>query len=346
MTIVGIAGASALIIMGLGIRQSISEIMSLQFGGIAKYDGMMIYNPNQKFTPKHQDIKSALDVRLESLQLKNPDGYTIDKLSAIIAKDGEDFNKYLTLDKSPTDDGVVITSKIARIYHVEAGDFLTLYRNDGVVAAKVKVLGVTRNYVAHYIYLTKTYYEKVWGEDLTDNTYLIKLKGGINVDEFYQKSLADKAIVQVVRTDKFKKIFDKMLAGMDGLIFVIIAVSGLLGFVVLYTLTNTNVAERIRELSTLKVLGFYPNEVLGYIFRETFLLTLVGIFFGIFLGISLHDYIMSILLPNIVQSPLGVSLENIVISTILTLLFALIVRSLMRRKINHVDMLESLKSVN
>jgi putative ABC transport system permease protein len=166
------------------------------------------------------------------------------------------------------------------------------------------------------------------------------------VEKWATDYLKNDDALQVTRSDQLRSFFDDMIASMGNLVYVIIGVASLLSVVIIYTLTNINVSERIRELSTLKVLGFYKREVLDYIYRESNILTLLGIIAGIFLGWGLHDYIMTILPPSAASSPMGVSWWTVVRAAVLTFVFGLVVRQLMKRKIDSVDMLEALKSVD
>lgn len=203
-------------------------------------------------------------------------------------------------------------------------------------------------YAGHYVYMNQHYYQQVYHTKTSSNAYLVTLKHSTSkaVNHFAARFNHQAAAVQTVQSQETKRTITNILSNLNNLILVLVLSASLLSLVVLYTLTNINVSERVRELSTLKVLGFYPREVLMYIYRETNILTGVGILAGIGVGYAFHAYIMALLPPATAMVAPGLTWLNIGISVGLTIVFSLLVMLMMNHKIQSVDMLEALKSVD
>ena len=363
MTIIGVAGAMALMITGFGIRDSLDTIVDRQFGQISQYDLVAVYNPNannaavdkakqtvtNSTAVKRQTAAYFVDVYAttsgsdsrEDISLTVPDA--ANQLDSYIKLRDYQTGKKLTL----SDNGAIISQKLANLQGVSTGDTFTIKDTSGT-AHKIKVSGITSMYAGHYVYMNKAYYAKVYDEQANPNAYLITLKHATTqtINSFSAEFNNCEAAVQTVQSQETKKSITNILSNLNTLILVLILSASLLSLVVLYTLTNINVSERVRELSTLKVLGFYPKEVLMYIYRETNILTGVGIVAGLGLGYLFHAYIMAVLPPATSMVAPGLTWLNVLISVVLTIIFSLIVMALMNHKIQKVDMLEALKSVD
>ncbi|MCP9328678.1 MULTISPECIES: FtsX-like permease family protein [Liquorilactobacillus] len=363
MTIIGVAGATALMITGFGIRDSLNTIISRQFGQISRYDLVTVYNPNaadsaiskaKNAVTANNNVKhytaaffsnvyattNNSDSR-EDISLMVP--FATSKLESFVKLRDYKTDKKLTL----SDNGAIISQKLAKLQGITVGDYLTIKDTNGT-AHKIKISGITTMYAGHYVYMNREYYHKIYNEDVSANAYLVTLKHASNksVNTFSTQFNRHEAAVQTVQSRETQKTITNILNNLNNLILVLVLSASLLSLVVLYTLTNINVSERVRELSTLKVLGFYPKEVLLYIYRETNILTGIGIFVGIGVGYAFHAYIMALLPPATAMVAPGLTWINILISVGLTIIFSLTVMFMMNRKIQNVDMLEALKSVD
>ncbi|MCH4170697.1 MAG: FtsX-like permease family protein [Lactobacillus sp.] len=361
MTIVGIAGATAILITGFGIRDSLNGIIDHQFKEIVHYDAIAVYNNKATdaqvkrvtdFIANDPHVKK--DATAAFSQVYTTNGNTKENIQVLVPKNTTTLKNYIELQDAKTNaklslnsQGAIISEKLAKTHHVQKGDYLTVHLADGTTR-RVKIKAITKMYVGHYLYMNASYYQQVFHQAPSYNAQLITLTshGQAQVNQFAADFSRLNASVQVVQAAESKRTVTKILSNLNNLVIVIILSASLLSFVVLYTLTNVNVSERMRELSTLKVLGFYPKEVLMYIYRETNILTGVGIATGLAAGWGFHAYIMSVLPPENTMTAPGVTWANLLISVILTILFSLIVMFMMNRKIQSVDMLEALKSVD
>lgn len=361
MTIIGVLGCTALLITGFGIKDSLNGIISTQYKDIIHYDIIGIYNNSdslkniKKYNDeiKKLDIKDKTTVYYENVTSKTNSMNNNQEISLIVPKSQAEFKKFVTLRNSKShkkiilnNHGAVITQKLAKIMNVKVGDKLTIKNSMGK-KYHIKVSKITEMYAGHNIYLDKTYYNKVFGK-LTYNASMIKLneRSNSNVNLISRKLIKQSASLTVVQSGDAKQTINNILHGLNNLVLIIIIAASLLAFVVLFTLTNINVSERIRELSTIKVLGFYPLEVIMYIYRETIILTVIGIGLGFIAGDYLHNYIMQTLPPETAMANMSIFWTNLATSGIMTIIFSLIVMYIMSRKINNIDMLGALKSVD
>lgn len=360
MTILGVMGCTALLITGFGLRDSLGSIISTQYSKITHYDIIGVYNPSSKQAVGYQNKVKGIsglktytqaNYNTVSVQVSDNDSQTV---SLITPKSPKNFKKSVSLINVKNDKpiemnnkGVVVTKKLAKLLNAQVGDKITVKLSDSQTY-HVKIAQITQMYVGHAIYMTPSYYQTVFGQKAVDNAYFVNLKNrsNANLDRVARSLTKQSASVTVVRSNNVKQIINNVLKGLNNLVLIIIICSSMLAFVVLYTLTNINVSERIRELSTIKVLGFYPLEVVMYIYRETLMLTIAGILGGYVGGFYLHHYVMQTLPPENAMAKLDLLWSNFAISGVLTVVFSLIVMWLMAKKINKVDMLEALKSVD
>ncbi|WP_334329968.1 FtsX-like permease family protein [Companilactobacillus sp. HBUAS59699] len=363
MTIIGVAGATALMITGFGIRDSLNTIVTRQFSQISQYDLVTVYNRDAgksevaeaKNTVKNSDsVKRYTGAYFANIYSTNSNSDSHENISLMVPNSTSQLDQYIKLRDYKThqkmtlsNDGAIVSQKLAKLQNVGVGDSFTIKDSDGT-SHKIKVAGITTMYAGHYIYMNKTYYNHVYHTKVHANAYLVTLKHATkkSVNNFSAKFNKKAAAVQTVQSQETKLTITNILSNLNNLILVLVLSASLLSLVVLYTLTNINVSERVRELSTLKVLGFYPNEVLMYIYRETNILTGAGIIVGIGVGYAFHAYIMDLLPPATAMVAPGLTWMNILISVGLTIIFSLIVMFMMNRKIQSVDMLEALKSVD
>ncbi|MGZ9412660.1 ABC transporter permease [Staphylococcus epidermidis] len=202
-------------------------------------------------------------------------------------------------------------------------------------------------YAGHHMIMNPTYYEKVFDNKVNYNAKIINLsdRSASNVNTVSKELNSQDAAQTAIQSNQAKTTINTILDGLDNIVLIIVVASSELSFVVLFTLTNINVSELTRELATLRVLGFYKKETVMYIYRETILLTIVGILVGFIGGYYLHHFIMSTLPPNNAMADMTLYWTNFGLSTVLTLIFAFIVMLIMARKTSKTDMLSALKSV-
>jgi len=363
MTIIGVAGATALMITGFGIRDSLNTIVDRQFDQISRYDLVAIYNPAAKTSAvktakravtTNDNIRRTTTAHVDTVYATTSQEDMREEISLMVPFSPNKLDKYVKLRDYQTGHrlrlttaGAVVSQKLAKLQHVSVGDHMLVKNSDGT-GHRIKIAGITTMYAGHDIYMNRAYYNRIYHNHVTANAYLVALK-----DTSVQKTTAmaahfnhQQAAVKTIQSRESKQTITNILNNLNNLILVLVLSASLLSLVVLYTLTNINVSERVRELSTLKVLGFYSNEVLMYIYRETNILTGVGILAGIGIGYGFHAYIMELLPPSTAMVAPGLTCLNVVISVVLTVIFSIVVMVLMNHKIQNVDMLEALKSVD
>lgn len=359
MTIFGVAGSVALLFAGLGIQSSLGKIIDNQFSRLMPYDMIVVKNDdssNQKELKEFLDsdkVSQYQSIYLSHLTETIPG--LIDKQDiSIMVSQSKDFGDFIHLkDKKTgkaltlTDDGVVISEKLASLCGAEAGDTFDLKDQDGQKRS-IKVSAVAEMNVGHYLFMSQKAYEKIFNDGVKDNAYLITLKNhsGKNIEDMATKLLAMDQVSAVSQNASMIKNVNSVVISLNGAMRILIIISVLLAVVILYNLTNINVAERIRELSTIKVLGFYDKEVTMYIYRETISLSIIGIVVGLIGGKYLHQMIMDMIGSDYIKfgTEVGLSIYVIPIVVVIGILFSL--GWLVNHILKTVDMLEALKSVD
>ena len=360
MTVFGIGGCMALMLVGFGLKDSIFAIVDIQYDEIQLYDGNIILEDDIT-----DEEKETLIAELEKDELMT--GAAEGLLTQVSVGSGEEwhdvyldvpedvdrFPEFVTLQDRMTDavytlddSGAILTEKMATELDVEPGDAITI-RDDDLGDLEVKVQAVCENYMGHYLYMTPGYYEEVYGSAPDYNCIFYKTADRITeeAERIGEEALAVPGALSVSYTTDLKEQVDNMLGALDSVIAVLIISAGMLAFVVLYNLNNISITERQRELATLKVLGFYNKEVTMYVYRENILLTFLGALFGIVLGKILHRFIIVTVEIESVMFGRNIDLSSFVYAFLLTLLFSLLVNGAMYFKLKKIDMVESLKSV-
>ena len=293
MTIFGVAGCTALLVMGFGIRDSISGLASKQFGQILHYD--MIAIEKNKVSDKEKEainkklnsseIENYLPIAFENLTKEASGKLEKQEVSLIATNQSDDLSKYVSLESRKNnqkivlnDSGAVISEKFAELLGLKVGDSLTL-KDDENKPVRIKVSAITEMYMGHYIFMNQSVYQKVFKKDSMTNGQLIKLKNDSvnNIQKMSAQLMQEDGIQAISQNSDLKKVIESFMYGINSVMIVLITCAILLAIVVIYNLTNINVSERIRELATIKVLGFYDREVTLYIYRETILLSFLGI---------------------------------------------------------------------
>ncbi|MGM0239420.1 FtsX-like permease family protein [Enterococcus sp. AZ103] len=361
MTVIGIAGCMSMVVTGFGLRDSIGDIVNIQFDKLWHYQAMVTFDDDisdNQLTDYLKELES--DKNYENHLLLDSETYTVSKsgvntqdVNLRVPKEVKRVDDFIEFNDRTTDtqyqlnnQGAIINEKLAKLFDLKVGNKLTVKNTDGK-EFKVKIANITENYVGHFIYLTPTYYQKIFDEKPKYNTDLVNFKKDVShkkEDSFGQKLMGKNGVVNVTFTSRSQNALRDTVNSLNIIMWVLIVSAGLLAFIVLYNLTNINISERIRELSTIKVLGFYDMEVVAYVYRENILLTLMGILFGLLLGKIEHHYILQTVEVDITMfSPIIQPLSYLYASGI-TLLFAIIVGVIMYFKLKKIDMIEALKA--
>lgn len=360
MTVFGIGGCMALMIVGFGLRDSIFAIGKLQYGELQLYDGMVILNTDAEEEDKKEPIEYLSSEKAVSDIME---GYS---KKITISKGEEEQEVYLSvpfdIEKNKEfqvfrnritkkefemeKNSVILTEKAAQLLNVKKGDKIMLDDKDEK-QAELRVTDICENYMEHYLYISPETYREIYGENMESNTIYFKMKDfdKKGLKEIGENILSKRGALNVTYTYNIQNQLDDMLESLDIVIVVLIISAGLLAFVVLYNLNNINITERKRELATIKVLGFYDKEVSAYVFRENILLTIIGVAVGVVLGSMLHRFvIVTVEIDSVMFTRI---IENIsfVLSAALTCLFSFLVNAVMYFKLKKIDMVESLKSV-
>lgn len=360
MTIFGIGGCMGLMIVGFGLKDSIFAVVDIQYGEIQRYDGTVIMAEGAsekekgevaQMLGKETEVDDAMEGILTQITIGN--GSKWHDVYLDVPKDKKQFPEFVTLKERTTDrrysldeKEVVLTEKIAKELEVQAGDMITI-RDEEKGDLKVKIKAVCENYMGHYLYMTADAYEAVYNEKPEYNAVFYKTVSGTTKEaqSVGEDILQLPGALSVSYTTDLKQQVDDMLGALDIVIVVLTISAGMLAFVVLYNLNNINITERKRELATLKVLGFYPNEVSAYVYRENIVLTVLGALFGVALGKILHRFIIVTVEIDTVMFGRNIDMSSFVYSFLLTVAFSMIVNGAMYFKLKKINMVESLKSV-
>lgn len=359
MTVFGVAGSVALLFAGLGIQSSLGTVIKEQFTQLTPYHLVVSKKDgtenDQELTDflKSKEVSSYQSLYYTHVMEEIP--HIKDRQSvAIMVSDKKDFTDFvhlknvdsghsLTLPK----EGVLISEKLARFYKVKAGDSFK-FKDSKSKKRQVKVAAVVKMNAGHYLFMTKSAYQKIFAEKPDNNAYFINLKNDSvsHIKDTATKLLAMTSVASVTQNTARMKTIKTIVTSLNAAMTVLVVITILLALVILYNLTNINIAERIRELSTIKVLGFYNREVTLYIYRETIVLSLVGIAFGLLAGRYLHQFIMEMIGSDNVMFGTTVAGTVYLIPVFFILLILLILGWLINRRLKNLDMLEALKSVD
>lgn len=349
MTVLGVAGCTALLLTGFGLNDSINIISEVQYNDIIKYDSTIVLKEEVNEIPlKIQDLLK--DNQIDEYLLINQNTYTysyLDKeetVNLIVPSNIEEIDKYVyleNLDKKETklnSDGAIISNQMAEQLGAKIGDTIVIENSDKK-EYKIKIADIVYNYVSHYIYMTPQYYEKVFESKINYNSIIIN---GTIPDKI---NLNDYNIYMINETEDIVSTFDNLIKSVNNIIILIIICASLLAFAVLYNLTIINVNERKREIATFKVLGFNDREIFVFIYRETFMLTVLGILLGLIFGVFLHRYVIATAQTGNIQFMYNIRWYSYILSALITILFSLLVQLLINRTLRKIDMIDSLKSV-
>ena len=354
MTVIGIMGCTALLMAGFGLNDTISTVIDNQFAKIFQFD-VSVVTDSEKDMPEVEELVEHLGgkyINLAAGSVTITNGAKSETASMYLTDDQENLRSYILLQNRVTekpitmeDNGIVLTEKLAQGLGVKVGDAVDVTDNNNITKS-LHVTDITEQYVFHYVYMLESTYNEQFMKDVENTTMLIKFNGNRRVAGELRSALAKfEGVSSVTLYTEVADNFYEQIAALKSIIVLIIICAALLAFVVLYNLTNINISERIREIATIKVLGFKRSEVAMYIYRENFILTLMGAFFGLFCGIGLHRVIIKAIEQNYVMFGYSISPISYVISVVLTCVFSIVVMIYMYKTIVNIPMVESLKSV-
>lgn len=360
MMVLGISGCTALLIAGMGINTTVKRVAEFQFKEVLNYDYLLAFNNNMDEAKQADFISYSDEVNNgktgdilfvhEASAKVQLDGGSVDV--TLVATDDKRISDFVSLHDGskhldyPKDGEAIICSELQTRRGVNVGDTISL--KDGYRTTKVKVVGVCDNYVRNYVYITESTYKSGFGKVPSVKIALVMSPDDATDDEIRAAATSlkqsDEVAATSVNLDTIDMV-DNMMKSLDAVVYVVILCAGLLAFIVLYNLTNINITERIREVATIKVLGFYDKETQQYVFRENYILTAIAALVGIPLGKWLLDFVISKICVNTIYFAPRITVLDYVISVILTFVFAIIVNFAMRRRLRNVSMTESLKSI-
>ena len=361
MTIFGVCGAVSLLTAGLGVQASIGQIGERQFDELIHYD-LIAVEQSSTNSAQIDELKKALNkdsvsssIAAHYEELSKTSGKNSDKqqITLLATDDAYNFGTYLTLrDRSShekrimVNDGAIISERLSEMLHVSVGDSFSV-TDAGGVERTVKVSGICEMYIGHFVFMNAQCYEKMFGTDYSENSYMGRLKDSsvANAERQGARLMKLSAVQSVVQNTTQKNMVSTIVESLNQIMEVLIIVAVMLAVVILYNLTNLNVSERIRELSTIKVLGFHTNETTMYIYRETMLLSGLGILAGYGFGAWLHGYIVTEVPPDEVMFDPALGWKAFVVPLLVVGVVLAVLGWVVYRRLKTVDMLAALKSV-
>lgn len=364
MTLFGVGGCMALLIVGLGVRDSISAVADNQYREVFNYSGMVSVDTTLTRSQRRTLLSNVSDISdiTEYTQVTRTMVYGTGESAKnleneknaylIVPRDVDGFPSYVRLQERAglitalTDEGVIITEKYADLLGVSVGDSIFIRLSEADAYSKeVKVTGITENYIFNYIYMTPNLYQSIYGSAAETNLLMLKTANKANAEDISTRLLSINGVNSVTMNDDELGELNTVINNLYFIVIVMIIAAAILAFVVIYNLNNINISERRRELATLKLLGFYNGELAQYVYRENLILTLLGTLLGVGLGIVLHQFVMVTVETDVYMFGRELEALSVVIAAVLTIAFATIVNSIMYFKLKKIDMVESLKSV-
>ena len=354
MTLFGIAGCTALLVFGLAIKDSVSELMPLQYEKVYQYDLLAVAGgeDNEKllqYADSSTEITDYVNLQIESIKIKNQKKNT-EKVQLMIFEEREDFLNYVSLEDEEgnpilsLEEGIYVTENAAKMLDVKEGDGVLLQRLD-LTQEEVRITSLVKNYLGNNIYMAKDTYERLFGL-YEPNGILAHLSSDLqNPIGFADELAKEDWILSSLSTQELKDGFSAAFTLINLVVYVVLILAAGLAFVVLFTLASINISERERELATIKVLGFFDREVHSYVNKETIILTLMGIGIGLPLGAALSSMLTEILKMPSIYFAVTIYPRSYGICAVIALTFALIVQLLTNQSLNVIDPVEALKSV-
>ena len=358
MMVIGISGCTGLLVTGFGVQDSIANIANDQYDRIQVVDiNVMLSEEVEESTGDFiarvagDRVTDYIYVMEKSIDLVTDEA--VKSLSLVAIDETEDISPYVILPdtetgeklKYPGDGECILTDKLAKSYDLQVGDSV-IFRDENNHSMELKLSGIAENYLYNFVYMTTQTYEKCLGEKAELKTIYMNLAEGADPHRVTAELMKEKEVAAASVSSDSKDRFTSMIESLDMLIVVITGCAGFLAFIVLYNLTNINITERIREIATIKVLGFYRKETASYVFRENLILTAFGAIAGLGLGKLFHAFVMSQVQVDQVSFDVRILPRSYLYSVILTFVFAVVINLFMTGKLERVSMTESLKSVD
>ena len=357
MMIVGISGCTALLVTGFGVGDSVKNVANQQYKEIQIYDASVTYSDAIN-TEMERELRELIGngisdyafVLEKTMDLQTEEGTK--GINLIVTDPDTDMNPYISLHTTkdekiaaPKKGEAVISHKLADEYDIAIGDTITL-RDEDMKTIDATVSGICENFVYNYVYLNADTYEEDMGEAVGYKTVYVNINAEEDAHLVGTRLMNLDKVTSVIINEDTMARFESMLGSMDLIVFVIVLCAAGLAFIVLYNLTNINITERVREIATIKVLGFYEKETAVYVFRENNILAFLGALGGLVLGYFFHAFVMSQIKIDMVAFDVHIRPASYIYSIILTLVFAWLVGKMMKRKLDQISMTESLKSVD
>ncbi|HJC56902.1 MAG TPA: ABC transporter permease [Candidatus Eisenbergiella intestinipullorum] len=356
MMVFGIGGCTALLLTGFGIKDSISSIIDDQYGEIQLNDLSVTFSDPyaQKDRTEYEKI---MEQTAEEYAVSFEESADLicnglsESVTLVVPEKTEKMGAYLDLHTEegepvawPSGGEAVLTAKLAEKCGLRPGDEAVLRDEDGV-SLTVTVSGISENYIYNYAYLSPETWKEQTGQDPEYQTAYVNVKEGQDIHEASAAIMNCDGVASVTAYEDMRTRFGSMMESLDYVVLVIIVCAGALAFIVLYNLTNINITERLREIATIKVLGFYRNETAGYVFRENLILTGLGALAGLVMGKYLHSFVMAQIDIDMITFDVHIAPLSVLYSIVLTFVFAVFVCGVMNRKLDAINMAESMKSI-
>lgn len=366
MTLFGVGGCMALLLVGLGIRDSVSVMSDNQYEKVFNYSGTVSIDTTLTRSQRRtllsnvSDISDISEYTQATRTMVYGTGGSAKNLEneknayLIVPRDVDGFYSYVKLQERSNseaklelnNEGVIITEKYADLLGVSVDDSIFIRLSEADAYSKeVKVIGITENYIFNYIYMTPNLYQSIYGSAAEINILMLKTENNANTEDITTRLLSINGVNSVTMNEDERDEMNIVINNLYFIVIVMIIAAAILSFVIIYNLNNINISERRRELATLKILGFYNGELAQYVYRENVILTLLGTLLGVGLGILLHQFVMVTVETDVYMFGRELNWFSVVISAVLTISFAMIVNSVMYFKLKKIDMVESLKSV-
>lgn len=353
MMIIGIAGCTALVLTGLGVKDSISNLAEFQYGDIDIHDIEMTYAMpvTDETIQTIEDTVGDFLVGTCAIMRTAAEYHTEDAIKNvnIVASDEANLDGFIHFSligkgHYPAKGETLISEKLAKIGRASVGDEITFFVGDNQTVT-LTVSGIYKNYVWHYAYITPETYTEYFDAPFVPNTVYVNVVSDDAAFEAGADLQQQKGVMNVLVVPEMKERVENMMSMLNAVVWLVIGSAAALAFIVLFNLSNINITERVREIATIKVLGFYPRETGAYVFRENLILTLMGIVVGLPLGVWLHSFVMAQINVDMVAFAVNIKTISYGLAFGIVLLFLIFVDLVMRRKIEAIDMAESLKSI-
>lgn len=362
MTIFGVAGSVTMLFAGFAVQNSISGINKRQFEDLIKYDAIVALNDDLSTEEENElnnllnsyEVKSYTSVYYEDVTKVAGKNNDKQEIKLIVSENDEEFSNYIYLENRKNeeklefkDDGAIISERLAKLLNVGVGDIITV-TDSKEDERQIKITDICEMYAGHFIFMNSNAYENIYGKEYKTNEKLLLLSDGSleNTQIQSAKFMELSSVKGIVQNTTLYNQIDTVVVSLDQIMKVLIIVAAMLAVVILYNLTNINVSERIRELSTIKVLGFHDKEVTMYIYRETIVLSGLGIIVGWLMGMWLHSYILNVVPPDEVMFNPARWIGAYIIPFVTITMISFILKIFVNNKLKKVDMIEALKSVD